>query len=682
MKRLARILKCLAKATVVLVVAGVIAFILAWYFCPFPIERLQQWSRSPVVLDAKGRTMLSLVGPDEQWRYPVSLAEVSPWLIQATIAAEDQRFRRHSGVDPWAVLRAVGQNLRAGRVVSGASTLDMQICRMMDNRPRTCRAKIVEAFRAMQLNRLLTKEQILEAYLNVAPYGGNMRGAQAASLRYFNKHAKDLSLAEAALLAGLPQSPSRYRPDRNPDAARERQRVVLRRMLEEGVIVESQYADALSCPIAVSKASRVRRAIHAGFLALHRRPTGGRTTIDLDIQDQVERLADEHLATLLAGTDLAVVVIDVQTSAVVAMLGSGDAADPADGQVNGVLAQRSPGSALKPFLYAAAFEMERLNGESVVYDVPITRGGWTPANFDRTHAEEVSAAEALRRSLNVPAILVAEGVGLTRCCGTLEAAGVRLPGDAQRRGGLALAVGGIEVNLLDLTNAYATLARHGVRRQPRLFAEETSESVQVLKPAVCASISDILSSRHRRPATMEDEAEDNFPWFMWKTGTSSGRRDAWAVGHNYRFAVGVWAGQFSGIGRPEYVGVQAAEPLLCRLFDLPQLRASEDPPEPAPIRVTRPLSPPREVARSLEITTPGNDETFVAWGGTAIIQASANHDEGNQWFLNGKLEGGGMTQRLVLAPGVYELRCVDQQGSPSTVRFTVHPAVSTRAQAL
>lgn len=682
MKKTLRVLRCLAKAAAVLTAVGAVALALTWRLCPFPIERLRQWSASPVVLDAKGRPLLSVVGPDDQWRYPVSLAEVSPWLIQATIAVEDQRFRDHPGVDAWAILRAAGQNLRAGRIVSGASTLDMQVCRMMDNRPRTFRAKAIEAFRAMQLNRLLSKEQILETYLNAAPYGGNVQGAEAASLRYFNKHAKDLSLAEAALLAGLPQSPSRYRPDRNLNAAVERQRVVLRRMLDGSVISKPQYAEAVVCPIAICTSPRMRRAIHAGFLALQRRPTGGQTTIDMDVQGQVERQADAHLATLPKGTDLAVVVIDVAQSAIVALVGSGDPADPVDGQVNGTLARRSPGSALKPFLYAAAFEMERLNGESVVYDVPISRGAWTPSNFDRTHAEEVTAAEALRRSLNVPAILVAEGVGLARCCGTLEAAGIRLPANAQKRGGLALAVGGIEVNLLDLTNAYATLARQGIRRQPRLFADEPGDGVRVLKPQVCASISDILSSRRRLPATRGDGFARSLPWFMWKTGTSSGRRDAWAVGHNRRFAVGVWVGRFRGAGRLEYVGAEAAEPLLCGLFDLPQLRATSDPPEPAPIRITKPLTLPKEVAESLRIITPGNDETFVACEETVIVHASANHDEGNQWFLNGRLEGCGKARRLSLPPGAYELRCVSRQGSSSTVRFSVQPSAVVSRQSL
>ena len=671
MRKPIRILKCLFKTAIVLMLVLAAGFVLICHLCPFPVERLRQWSTSPAVFDAKGRPMLSIVGPDEQWRYPVSLADMSPWLTQATIAVEDERFYSHPGVDALAVVRAIGQNLAAGRIVSGASTLDMQVCRMMDNRPRTFRAKVVEAFRALQLNRLMSKEQILEIYVNVAPYGGNLQGVEAASLKYFGKRAKDLSLAEAALLAGLPQSPSYLRPDRNPDAALSRRQIVLRSMFTKGLISEQQFTDALSCPVKVRTSPHLRRAIHASFLALSRRPAGGQTTIDLDIQDSVERLAYEHLATLPEGTELAVVVIDVVESAIVAMLGSGDPDDPIDGQVNGVLAKRSPGSALKPFLYATAFEAERLNGDSVVYDVPISRGAWTPSNFDRTHVGRISAAEALRRSLNVPAILVAEGIGLARCCGVLEAVGVDLPADAQGRGGLALAVGGIEVSLLDLANAYATLARGGVCRRPRLFVDESSEGIRALKPRVCVSISDILSSRQRPASALGEGGGDSVPWFMWKTGTSSGRRDAWAVGHNYRYAIGVWAGRFRGTGRLEYVGAEAAEPLLCRLFSLAQLRTDADPPRPDAIAVCRPLVLPREMAADLRITAPGNGETFVACGETAVVHAIANRDEGNQWFLDGKLEGRGKAQRLVLTPGTHELHCIDQQGASSTVRFTV-----------
>jgi len=678
---------------------------IAWLLFPFPKERLERWAVSPTVLDVKGRAMLSIVGSSEQWHRPVRLDSMSPWLIQATIAVEDERFYSHFGVDPLAVIRAAAQNIAARRIVSGASTLNMQLCRMMDNRPRTLWAKIVESFRAIQLDRLMRKDEIIELYLNVAPYGGNLRGVEAASLAYFGKHAKDLSLGEAALIAGLPQSPSRYRPNRHPQAALKRQKVVLHRMFEEGMITDQQLQEARVSPITplLAFTRNQGRAVHAAWLALRRRPQGGRTTIDLDIQDEVEWLSQEHLRQLPADTELAVVVIDIAESAIIAMVGSGDPSDPVDGQVNGALAKRSPGSTLKPFIYATAFEMGRLNGESIVHDIPISRGGWSPLNFERTFSGRVTVADALRRSLNVPAILVAEGVGLAGCCGVLEAAGVRLPPDAQRRGGLALVVGGIEVTLLDLTNAYATLGRRGIRKQPRLFTDEpipdsrfqiadlrassiehrvspvrrsfseggSIEYRDALASNVCDSINNILSSRHRRPCGMEQILPEQVPWFMWKTGTSAGRRDAWAVGHNYRYAIGVWVGRFRGTGRAAYVGAEAAEPLLAGLFNLTALRTNIDPPPSMPIRVRHPLSLPVEMAQSIRITSPGSGDTFISLDGKAVIHPSANRPDGLLWFLNGRLLEDNRTARLSLSPGHYELRCIDPKGQSSSVSFTV-----------
>ena len=643
----------------------------AWFLFPFPQERLKKWSASPVVLDVKGRTMLRTVGRSEQQLFEVPLSSMSPWLVKATIAVEDERFYRHFGVDPLAVIRAMGQNIAAGRIVSGASTLDMQVCRMMDNRPRTFRAKIIESFRAVQLNSLMSKDEVLQLYLNVAPYGGNLRGVEAASLAYFGRHAKDLSLAEAALIAGLPQSPSRYRPDKHLPRALRRQRVVLHRMFREGMITRKQWRQARASPIRVCSRPRLQRALHAAWLALSRRPEGGQTTIDLDIQNEVERLAREHLKKLPAETELAVVVIDIAESAIVAMVGSGDTSDPVDGQVNGALAKRSPGSALKPFIYAAAFEMGRLNSESVVPDIPISRGGWQPANFDRTFSGDVTVAEALRRSLNVPAILVAEAVGLTRCCGLLEAAGLRLPINAQRRGGLALAVGGIEVTLLDLTNAYATLGRRGIKKKPRIFVDDESSRVRALAPNVCASINDILSSRRRRPRGMERIPGEQVPYFCWKTGTSAAWRDAWAVGHNCRYAIGVWVGRFRGTGRAAYVGAEAAEPLLAILFDLPALRIDAEPPPPAPILVRRPLSPSIEGTQDLRITTPNRGDTFICFDEKVVVRPAANRSDDVTWFLNGRLVDEKGISGLELRPGHYELNCTDQAGKSSSVTFVV-----------
>jgi len=674
----ARSAVCLAVATA----GGLVALAILMRAFPFPRDRLDRWPASPVVTDSGGRPLVALVGPDDHWRFPVALEDMSPWLVDATIAVEDKRFRRHSGVDLAAVARAAWQNITSGRVVSGASTLTMQVCRMMDDRPRTLWAKAVESFRALQLERSSTKDAILATYLNVAPYGGNVRGAGAASAFYFTKRARDLSLGEAALLAGLPQSPSRYRPDRNPEAARRRRRTVLRAMLEAGMITERERALAEAEPVAARRPRPGRLAQHAAALALARRKGGGRTAIDLDLQREVERLVINHSLSLPEGSDVAAVVIDIKTSGVVAMVGSADAADPVDGEVNGAVARRSPGSTLKPFIYAAAFEAGRLAPEATVYDVPIERGGWQPRNFDRTFSGEVTAADALRRSLNVPAILVAEGTGLARCCGVMRACGVGLDEGAEERAGLAVAVGAVETTLLDLVNAYATLGRGGVRMRARLFADEPAEPARVLSGITCAAVNGILSSRRRRPAGMAQLPGRDVPWFMWKTGTSSGLRDAWAVGHNGRFAAGVWVGRFSGEGRREFVGRDAAEPLLSRLFSLRIMEGLPDPPAPGRIVVRRPLEPPAEARDSLAIVEPADGSRLVAVERTgversAVVRLRANRDGNLAWFLDGMLllddphPRDGAAGHLVLPPGAHEIRCVDPGGEAAAVRVSV-----------
>lgn len=646
-------------------------FALLWHVFPFPIERLETWPASPVVRDRTGRVMLSLVGRDEQWRRPVALGDMSPWLIKATVAVEDERFFGHAGVDPIAILRAAGQNIGSMRTVSGASTLTMQTCRMMDGRPRTLSSKLVEAFRALQLERLRNKDDILAFYLNTAPYGGNLRGVEAAARAYFRKRAADLTLGEAALLAGLPQSPSRYRPQRYPERARARRRHVLGRMVELELITPEQLALADAEPVPRSRHREPSHAIHAAYVALRERPRGGRTTIDPILQAEAESLAREHAATLPPRSQVAVVAIDVAAGQIVALVGSVNPADPIDGAVNGVLGRRSPGSTLKPFIYAAAMESGLIDANTRVYDIPIDRGGWTPANFDEGYAGALPAADALRRSLNIPSILVAEAAGLQRCVGLIESAGITLPARVHEKAGLAVTVGAAEVTLLDLANGYATLARGGVRCRPCLFVDESTERLPAIDPHVCAIIDDVLSSHHRRPQGMESRSESDVPWFMWKTGTSSGRRDAWAVGHNRKYAIGVWVGRFGGGGDTQYVGGRAAEPLLARLFALPAIRTLEAPPAPAPRPPSRPLAPPRELAGPLRVLSPTADARFVAVDGIAVVHPRANRLDKLDWFLNDRFLDESSASRLVLAPGRYELRCVDASGKNAAARFSV-----------
>jgi penicillin-binding protein 1C len=671
-RKLVTYLRRAATVLAILVVAGTAALAVACVASPFPEEKLDRWSANPQVLDAQGRPMLCIVGSDGQWRSPIARERISPWLRSATIAAEDRRFYDHPGVDPLAVARAAVVDLTSMRIVSGASTLDMQVARMMDDRPRTLWSKLVESLRALQLDQLKSKDEILDIYLNVAPYGGNFRGAEAAARYYFGKPASELSLAEAALLAGLPQAPERLRPDRRLDRALARQHIVLARMQEAGYITEDQRREAEAEPMSLVALPRAPRASHAAWLALERRPQGGRTTVDLDLQDEVQRLADEHAAGLPATSKVAVVVIDIADSSIVAMVGTSDSSNPLDGQVNGATAWRSPGSALKPLIYAAAMEAGRLNADATVYDVPIRRAGWSPTNFDHTFSGPMPAGDALRRSLNVPAILVAEGTGLGRCCGVMESAGVRLSAGAESRGGLAAVTGAVEVTLLDLTNAYATLGRGGVRTSARLFADEPAHPTPAIDAGVCATIDDILSSRRRRPAGLENLRPADVPWMMWKTGTSSGRRDAWAVGHNTRYAAGVWVGRYHGTGRVEFVGGEAAEPLLASILSLPRLRRMENPPAPPTLVVRRPLPVPAEVAAALRITSPSDGETFVAIDRCAIIRPRANLEGDLRWFLNGRLISAAEAARLELAPGRYELRCTPADGGTSSaVRFLV-----------
>ncbi len=670
-QRLKRRLKTLGKAVVLLTAVLLIVLVIAWRLFPFPEPQLQRWRPSAVVSDVNHRQMMRIVSPQDQWCIPTTLDRISPWLIKATVAVEDERFYTHPGVDPIAIARASLQNLTRRRIVSGASTITMQVCRMMEDKPRNCKSKLVESFRALQLDHLKSKADILEIYLNQAPYGGNIRGVEAAAQMYFAKPADRLTLAEAALLTGIPKSPSQYDPRRHFQKALQRKNFVLERMRQTGAISTEQMNEAKNTPLVTSDSLLTPRAKHAAWLALNQRALGGRTCIDLDVQEELERLARNHIDRLPPDSELAVVVIDIAQSAIVALIGSGDMDDPVDGQVNGVLARRSPGSALKPFIYAAAFEAGRLAPDSVLYDQPVNWNGWTPSNFDRTFSGPVSAAQALRQSLNIPALQVAKGIGLARCCGMMESLGLDLPAHAQRNAGLALAVGGVEVSLLQLTNAYAAFGREGKYARARLFPDQSIDTMNVISPKVCAAINEILSSRQRRPAGMENIALDDIPWFMWKTGTSSARRDAWAVGHNQNYAVGVWVGRFRGTGRLEYVGARAAEPLLAQLFNLPLLRNDSPPQSPAPLIVKKLLSMQPLDRQELRILSPENGHIYLALHDKAVLHPMANTDQRLTWFLNGRIWINQNNKTLQLFPGEYVLGCLAGNDESAQVTFSV-----------
>jgi len=661
------------RALGIIAIVGVTAFVIAWHALPCLIDSLRNPPSSAAVFDSSGRLLAQSVARDDQWRFPVRLADISPWLVQATIAIEDERFASHRGVDLIAVGRAMLQNLSALSIRSGASTLTMQLARMAEPRPRTWWAKGVQALHALQLDRRLDKDAQLECYFNLAPYGGNISGAEAAARFYFGRSARDLTLGQAALLAGLPQSPSRYRPDRHFDRAIGRRSVVLRRMLQLGMISQEQFDDADTHFPTIARPEQFNIASHFADLARSRRPAGGRTLLRRDIQMDVNRLAADHGASLPADTDAAVVVIDIASGDVVAMVGGTRSNDSLTGRVNGATARRSPGSALKPFIYAAAMDAGMLDANTIVYDIPIDRDGWTPNNFDRITLGPMPAAQALRRSRNVPAILITEAIGPARCVGPMESLGIRLEARRADAAGLALATGAVEVSLLDLTGAYAAIGRGGDYVAPRIFNDEIPARRPGLSRRACETLDDMLSSSTRRPNLRDADAVDAGPWFMWKTGTSSGRRDAWAVGHNRFFAIGVWVGRLQGGGHVGQVGAKAAEPLLARLFALHALRNDEPPPPLKQWHAAHPLSAPVELAGPTRILSPADAATFIASGDTISLPVRANRPIAvAAWFLDGRLiDLTGDHPAIDVSPGRHELLCRDDRNLTTRVNFSV-----------
>ncbi|MFH0793673.1 MAG: transglycosylase domain-containing protein, partial [bacterium] len=371
---------------------------------------------SPELRDRSGRLLFAFLNERGSWCFERSLEEFGPRIIQATIAAEDQRFYHHCGVDPLAVLRAVKQNLQHRRVVSGASTLTMQVVKRRGFASRSYLAKLCQAFEALRLETHADKNQILSTYLNTAPYGGNLTGCEAAARRFFGKPTKELTLSEAALVAGLPKSPTRLYPLAHPEHAMRRRNYVLARMRDEGFISETEYRQAAAEPVRVSWHAFPRWSPHFAFAwqwsAADRGPLA--TTLDLEIQMATERLVKTRVGAHQGMiTNAAVIVLDAPTASVLARVGSADYFDSeAAGQFDACRASRSPGSTLKPFLYGLALEQNRLYPTEQRRDDSLEYGLYSPENFDQRYHGLVEASEALRRSLNVPAVTLLDRVGV------------------------------------------------------------------------------------------------------------------------------------------------------------------------------------------------------------------------------------------------------------------------------
>jgi penicillin-binding protein 1C len=566
----------LARGWVPLVLAAPLALVALDRAFPFPFERLERES-ARVVLAADGTPLRYALPPDGSWRLPLrSLDEVSPELRRALVASEDRFFGLHPGVNPLSVLRATWQALRAGRVVSGASTIPMQVARLVEPRPRTLRAKCIEAFRALQLVWHRGRDDVLLAYLDLAPFGGNIEGVGAAARLWFGVEPAALSLGEAALLVALPRAPGAYDPARHPERARRARDRVLDQLAERGGFDPAAVALARRQPLPRGRRPLPFEAPHFVDFALAAAPDEARieTTLDRPLQTAVERLLDARVAALRAEQigNAAAVVIELRGRALRALVGSADFHERGrPGQVNGALARRSPGSTLKPWLYALAIDEGRIVPESHLLDVPHDFAGYVAENYDGTYRGRVTARQALIESLNAPAVALAAETGLPALLALLRRGGLATLDRDAGHYGLPLVLGAGEVRLLDLVNLYAALADRGRWRPLRWRPDApTGSGTALVSPEAAALVTDVLRELRRPDLPDGWQLARDVPAVAWKTGTSYGHRDAWAVGLGSRYAAGVWVGNLDGRGRPGISGSRHAAPLL---FDL--LRALE-----------------------------------------------------------------------------------------------------------
>jgi penicillin-binding protein 1C len=521
------------------------------------------------VVDRHGHLLRAYATAEGRWRLPTQLAEVDPRLFAVLLAYEDKRFRDHPGVDVLALARAAFQLVTSGRIRSGGSTLTMQVARLLEPRSgRSFTAKLRQIVRAIELERALSKDDILSLYLDLAPYGGNIEGVRAASLAYFGKEPRRLTLGEAALLVALPQWPEGRRPDRSIAAARAARDRVLDRYAASGRVPADEIALAKAEPVPARRRPMPMLAPHAADRAVANAVPGTevRLTIDADTQKALEELARERIRTLALtlGPDisLAVLVVDNATGAVRAHVGSPDYFDARRaGQVDLTQALRSPGSTLKPFIYGLGFEDGFIHPETLIDDRPTRYGAYKPQNFDFTFQGTVTVRRALQLSLNLPALAVLDQVGATRLSARLTQAGAALVLPEGEAPGLAIGLGGVGIKLADLTMLYSGIARLGTVLPliERAGLSTSGEGSRLMEPVAAWYVSHVLIGTA--------PPENGVPGRVaFKTGTSYGYRDAWSVGFDGRYTVGVWVGRPDGAPVPGLVGRAAAAPILFDAF--------------------------------------------------------------------------------------------------------------------
>src|ERR1700681_3813775 len=551
-------------AFAILAIVGVFA---AWVVSLGPLPLAPARQVSTTIVDRNGKLLRAYAMADGRWRLPVEARHnVDPGYLKLLLAYEDRRFYSHAGVDPLALGRAAFQLVTRGHIVSGGSTITMQLARLMEpRRERSVYAKLRQMVRAVEIERRLTKDQILDLYLALAPFGGNLEGVRATSIAYFGKEPKRLSLAEAALLVALPQSPETRRIDRYPDVARAARDRVLDRMVEDGRVREEDAVQAKTTPVPRLRRPMPILAPHSAdqAMAVVKDSDVIRLTLDATLQKTLEALARDRAIALGPNISVAIVAVDNESGDVLARIGSPDYFDDRRaGQVDMTRSVRSPGSTLKPFIYGLAFEDGFVHPESLIEDRPIRFGSYAPENFDLTFQGTVPVRKALQLSLNVPAIALLDRVGSSRLASRLKQAGASLVLPKDEAPGLAMGLGGVGVTLQDLAQLYSGLARLGSTRPLREIVKATDgprDSLRLVDQAAAWQVGNVLIGTPPPENGVHNR-------IAFKTGTSYGYRDAWSVGFDGRITIGVWVGRPDGAPVPGLVGRVAAAPILFDAF--------------------------------------------------------------------------------------------------------------------
>jgi penicillin-binding protein 1C len=660
------------------------------FFLPPPMANTRDVST--VIEDKRGAALRVFPVEDGKWRIRADLDRLDPDFVTSLLAYEDSRFLSHTGVDPLAMGRAALSLASAGRVVSGGSTITMQTARLLEPRPRTLGAKLIESVRAVQLERRYSKKQILELYLTLAPYGGNLEGVRAASWAYFGREPDNLSPDQIAMLIALPQSPEARRPDLKPQNAVTARKRVLDRLAAKGVFAADLAAESAEYP-APARRDFPALAWHAADEARARADAAGdiRTTLDISLQKELEALSLRAAGPAHEGVQIAIMAVEIGSREVRAAVGS-SYRDRAGGWIDLTNRPRSPGSTLKPFIYGMAFDDGVASADTRIADAPKRFASYRPDNFDRVFRGDVTVAQALQHSLNVPAVAALDSVGARRFAAALANAGAELsmPLTSDDDTGLAIALGGAGLTVREVASLYAALGDGGHARPLVWLASEAAAraktlkslpSTQIMSAESAREIIDILSAAPTPSGRMPAKLTQDAPEIAFKTGTSYGYRDAWAAGVSGGYAVIVWMGRADGAPRPGVTGRDGALPVLFEAFDAiarvtpargsgPALREDQegDHAPPAPLAQFEHENAPPQI-----LFPPDNAEVWSDEEHTSFVLAAEGRGR-LTWYADGapvERNAAGDAVWRPGAPGFYDLAVVDAAGRTARSRVRI-----------